>query len=84
MTFAFGVVSLMYRAIVAIGERLWETFGLSSGKDLLIYSTKAGQQELVRNPVSASSFDSACATISAPRAASTTVWKPNSFSPVTT
>ena len=53
-------------------------------KMLFLVNPKAGQQELVKNPVSASSFDSACATISAPRAASTTAWNPSSFSPVTT
>ena len=71
----------MYFAIVAIGERLCETNGSRAWKDFSIYETKAGQQELVRKPFSTSSFDSASATISAPRAASITVWKPSSLSP---
>ena len=48
------------------------------------YCTKAGQQELVRNSFSASSLDSASATISAPRAASITVKNPSSLRPVIT
>ena len=71
----------MYFANVAIGESLCDTYGKRAGKADFTYCTKAGQQELVRNPFSASSLDSACATISAPRAASITVGKIVRFTP---
>lgn len=42
-----------------------------------MYSTKAGQQELVKSFFSTNSFVSPHATISAPNAASATLVKPN-------
>ena len=50
-----GSLSFKYLAIVAMGERLCEILSTSLGNCLWIYDTKAGQQELVRKPFSASS-----------------------------
>ena len=58
ITFDVGSVSLMYLAISAAGDKLWEMWSTSLGKLFLIYITKAGQQELVKNPFSTNSFDS--------------------------
>ena len=58
--------------------------GTMAGKFFSINETKAGQQELVRKPFSTSSRDSASATMSAPRAASMTVWKPSALIPLIT
>ena len=57
-----------------------------SRADVLLSSafTKAGQQEVVKNPFSTSSSPSLYATISAPIAASRTSSKPSSFIPVIT
>ena len=67
--------------MVAIGDRFSDILSAIIGNWICTYFTKAGQQELSRKPFSASSFDSACATISAPSAASTTVKNPSSLRP---
>ena len=51
-----GSSSFIIFPIVPIGDKLWEIFGTKSGKFFSIYSTNAGQHDVVKNPFSSSSF----------------------------
>ena len=47
-----GSSSFIIFPIVPIGDKLWEIFGTRSGKFFSIYSTNAGQHDVVKNPFS--------------------------------